>query len=182
MFSTGEPAMVLSGKMVDYKGTAVSCPSQIVNEADFWPFGPGSLTNCDGSFSIWIAKNVPFKIKLWPVFLNQREDLDGGPYSTDFNLGEINVRTVLSTAVSGKVTDCDNNPLQRGYLIRKSNFNIPEKFIPVINGIFNDYVASNVIGTTYTYTAVDLDARTEGVPKTFTISQLMEIVTLSSCQ
>lgn len=122
-----QPAIILSGRLVDQSGNPINGMHVWISKAGEYLGGHGNVDD-DGTFSGRAPKDVLLDFKVFslgstcsynePIFIKQL-----GPFSVDTNIGDI-VITILQDQicnVKGTFVDCDGNPLSDGF-VKVDNF------------------------------------------------------------
>lgn len=180
-----DPAVVLSGKIVDENNSPLSNMVVAVNKIgeDFAAMG---FTNIDGTFSGLVPKDFELELHVFGDTIDCQDGQLFATYSIDplvedaslpdftIEVDDINVFTI-----TGIVEDCDTNPLQNGYAIIDV-LDFGTFFTPISNGQFSS--TNFICGTSnYELTLYDLDNVQQSESYSGITNTQVDVGTVSAC-
>lgn len=185
-----EPSTIYNGRIINKEGKNINSAIKFAPNKNFSFIGTteqyttgGEFTNYDGSFSFWASKNEKLDFSFWTEGAETYK-YEAEPCQEDCTLNNISLPDFSSTQITGRVVDCDNNPLRIGYIFRDTNFGI-DYYLPVVNGVFYDNVITYVVGTVVSYVAIDMNTREKCLPLDVPISIIpgnKDVGTLIACK
>lgn len=124
--------MKLSGCVGNETGTALQGMKIVITSSNF---GNGyAFSDSKGLFGGYVPANEQLTIKIFDQCETLLYNEQIGPYTSDTDLGKIKLTLNNIIKIKGKLLDCDNNPLETGFVLIK-NDSISQTFTS-INGEF----------------------------------------------
>lgn len=184
-YDAQEPAIVLSGRVVDQYGNGVAGAHVWVSASGAYGAGHGD-TNNDGSFSGLVTRDalLTIKVTLNSLGCNGNEIYSGqiGPFSGDATIPDIvvSLSSAQNLLLSGQVVDCNNAPVTNGYLKVTSSGNLLDIF-EIENG-----TVSGSITTCNAYNDINVQAIDRGNAQSSTVlsypvSASIDLGTIAAC-
>lgn len=184
-FNYGEPAVVVSGKVTYDDGARYNIPIYFSHLKSQCNHNPRDYTNYDGSFSTWIPNKSPNQLSFYTENAQVYKSGEFSPCQQNCNLGNINLSIYGTNQVTGKVIDCNNQPLKMGYVYRGSSSASPSAFVPVFDGIVFDNIFDTFFnGNNISYTTFDMETLERCNTYTFPLklSKTLDLGTMVACK
>jgi len=185
-YDSQNPSVILSGRVLDQNGVPVSGLDVRVFAANE-PSGGHGYTNPDGTFSGPVAQNLPLTIEITSVGQGGCASqllytASIGPYSIDTDLGDItvNIPTANNYHVHANVVDCNNNPVQNGYVVINLG-QFANQYLQIQNGAVTTNIISCQSNLAFTYYAVDEDTQVESAVASGVLSSDTDLGTIMAC-
>ena len=130
------------------------------------------LTSTDGSFTGMIPANESLLLEIFNNCGALLYSANIGPYNADVTLASIGLPWSNDwVAISGTLTNCDNNPVTNGYVSGSTGGDIFPLALDPVTGAFNGMVSNcGGSGGTLNIYGIDLDALTESDVQSYPIS------------
>ncbi|MCB0644139.1 MAG: hypothetical protein KDC44_20990, partial [Phaeodactylibacter sp.] len=147
--------------------------------------GNGYLNN-EGMLTAAVPINEPMTLSLLDGCGNEFYSMPIGPFAANTDIGMTgisadDVTIVPFSSIIGQLTDCDDLPLQNGYL--KVEFDNHTGYLnPDVNGVVESILAVCQTNTTIEVEAVDLNNLTYSAPQIFTVDDMIDIGTIQACE
>ena len=183
------PLVKITGQVVDEDGNPLADISVRIENIGSVnrPFGYGR-TNQDGIFCGKVPKDSELKIAILQSFkcsstILYEENI--GSHSADFTLNPITITpdpSVLITAVfSGRLIDCDDNPVTNGYIRGIFNGQWFNFFVDDIDGTFNQSYVFCDLNTDLEIQGYDLDNNLQTDELTYAIAENIAVGDIKAC-
>lgn len=181
------PLINVKGQVVDEKGEPLAnipVRIQIVGEK-YYGYGK---TNEDGFFCGLVPKDFELEISIYgaPPCGNDVLYMENiGTHSSDLVLPPITIvpdpGTAINASFSGRLVDCDGNPVSNGYMRGEFNNQYFHLFVDETDGTFNQSYVFCSLNNDLKIKGYDVDNLLESDDQTFAIEEDIQVGDLMAC-